>query len=121
MGLINPVGRCLWTNFCKYTSLRKLAKRADSKSVVCEFDSHEKYHFIWASMHSWRLHLTVNQAHKKHRRFDSYLSHHGDAIRRNGLGHFPLTNFRFKIALLEVANRTYFLYVEVLEWHREQS
>ena len=30
----------------KYASLRKLAKRADSKSVVCEFNSHEKYQYM---------------------------------------------------------------------------
>ena len=29
-----------------YASLRKLAKRADSKSVVCEFNSHEKYQYM---------------------------------------------------------------------------
>ena len=29
----------------------------------------------WADMHSWRLHLTVNQGHQKHRRFDSSSTH----------------------------------------------
>lgn len=27
-----------------YASIRKLAKRPASKAVVCEFDSHSKYH-----------------------------------------------------------------------------